>query len=76
METGVEVRSISSIGRLVFLFHANYKVKYNHCDDYIRRLVGALISSEFNTLNSTSSDPRKNIDGYDCHFLLVNMEKT
>ena len=48
-----------------FYFHAlmrNYKVKYNHCDDYIRCLDGASISSEVNTLNSSGSDPRKNVD--------------
>ena len=50
------------VGRLLSLFHANYKVKYNHCVDYNRCLDGALISSEVNTLNSSGSDPRKNID--------------
>ena len=48
-----------------FYFHAlmrNYKVKYNHCDDFIRCLDGALISSEVNTLNSSGSDSRKIVD--------------
>ena len=51
-----------SVERLLFLFHANYKDKYNHCDDFIQCLDGALISSEVNTLNSSGSDPRKNVD--------------
>ena len=51
-----------SVGRLLFLFHANYKDKYNHCDDFIQCLDGALISSEVNTLNSSGSDQRKNVD--------------
>ena len=54
---------MSSVGRLLSLFHANYKVKYNHCVDFIRCLEGALISSELNTLNSSGSDPLKNVDG-------------
>ena len=49
-----------SDGRLLFLFNANYKVKYNDCDLFIRCLVGALLSSVVNTLNSSGSDPRKN----------------
>ena len=53
---------MSSVGRLISLFHANYKVKYNHCGDLIQCLDGALISSEVNTLNSSGSDPRKNVD--------------
>ena len=53
---------MSSVGRLLSLFRANYKVKYNLCDDYIQCLDGALISSEVNTLNSSCSDPRKNVD--------------
>ena len=53
---------MSSVGSLLFLFHANYKVKYNHCDDFIRCLDGASISSEVNTLNSSGLDPRKNVD--------------
>ena len=52
-----------SDGRLIFLFHANYKVKYNHCVDFLRCLDGALISSEVNTLNSSGSDHKKNVDG-------------
>ena len=59
----------------------NYKVKYNHCEDYIRCLDGASISSEVNTLNSSGSDPRKNVDmgkdeGCHYHFSLVVMKKT
>ena len=53
---------MSSVGRLLSLFHANYKVKYNNCVDFIRCLVGALISSEVNTQKSSGSDPRKNVD--------------
>ena len=53
---------MSSVGRLLSLFHANYKVKYNHCDDFIRCLDGALISSEVNTPNSSGSDPSRNVD--------------
>ena len=62
LETGVQVRLMSFVGTLLFLFHANYKVKYNHCDDFIRCLDGASISSEVNTLNSSGLDPRKNVD--------------
>ena len=61
LETGVQGRLLSSIGRLLFLFHANYKVKYNLCDDFTRCLDGALLSSEVNTLNSSGSDPRKSV---------------
>ena len=53
---------MSSVGRLLSLFHANYKVKYNHCVDFILCLDGALISSEVNTPNSSGSDPCKNVD--------------
>ena len=53
---------MSSVGRLLSLFHANYKVKYNLCDVVFRCLDGALISSEDNTINSSGSDPRKNVD--------------
>ena len=53
---------MSSVGRLLSLFHANYKVKYNHCVDFIRCLNGALISSEVNTLNSSGLNPCKNVD--------------
>ena len=53
---------MSSVGRLLSLFHANYKVKYNHCVDFIRCLDGAFLSLEVNTLNSSCSDPRKNVD--------------
>ena len=60
--TGLQVRVLSSVGRLLSLFHANYIVKYNHCVDFIRCLNGALISSEVNTLNSSCSDPRKNVE--------------
>ena len=62
LETGVQVRLMSSAGRLLYLIHANFKAKYNHCVDFIRCLDGALISSEVNTLNSSGSDPRKNVD--------------
>ena len=62
LETGVQVRLMSSVGSLLFLFHANYKVKYNHCYDFIRCLHGVLISPAVNTLNSAGSDPRKNVD--------------
>ena len=53
---------MSSVGRLLSVFHVNYKVKYNLCDVFIRCLDGALISLEVNTLNSSVSDPRKNVD--------------
>ena len=53
---------MSSVGRLLSLFHANYKVKYNLCGVFIRCLDGALISSEGNTLNSSGLDPLKNVD--------------
>ena len=53
---------MSSVGRLLSLFHANYKVKYNHCVDLNRCLDGALISSEVNTRNSSGSDPCNNVD--------------
>ena len=53
---------MSSDGRLLFLFHANYKDKYNHCVDFLQCLDGALISSEVNTLISSGSDPHKNVD--------------
>ena len=53
---------MSPVGCVLFLFHANYKVKYNLGDDCIRCLDGALISSEVNTLYSSGSDPRKNAD--------------
>ena len=62
LETGVQVRMMSSVGRLVSLFHVNYTVKYNLCDDFIRCLDGAFLSLEVNTLNSSCSDPRKNVD--------------
>ena len=62
METGVQVRLMYFVGRLLFLFHANYKVKYNHCVEFILCLDGALINLEVNTLNSSGSDPRKNVD--------------
>ena len=81
---------MSSVGKLLFLFHANSKVKYNHCDDFNRCLDGALISFEVNTLNSSVSDPRKNVDrgttvviywstwkkheGYVCRFLSAVMK--
>ena len=60
LETGVQVRLMSSVGSLLFLSHANYKVKYNHCDEFIQCLDGAFVSSEVNTLNSSGSDPRRN----------------
>ena len=53
---------MSSDGRLLSLFHANYKDKYNLCDEFNRCLVGALLSSEVNTLNSSCSDPCKNVE--------------
>ena len=53
---------MSSFGRLLSLFHANYKVKYNLCDDFNWCLDGALLSSEADTLNSSCSDPLKNVD--------------
>ena len=52
---------MSSVESPMSLFHANYKVKYNLCDDIIRCLDGALLNSEVNTLNSSCSDPRKNV---------------
>ena len=62
LETGVQVWLMSSVGRLLSLFHVNYKVKYNLCDDFIRCLDGALLSSEVSTLNSSCSDPGKKVD--------------
>ena len=62
LETGVQVRFMSSVGRLVSLFHATFKVKYNHCVEFIRCLDGALISSKVNTLGSSGAGPRKNVD--------------
>ena len=59
---GVQVRLMSSVGRLLSLFHANYKVKYNLCDEFIRCRDGALISLVVITLNSSGSVPRKNVD--------------
>ena len=53
---------MSSDGRLLFLFHANYKDKYSHCVDFLQCLDGVLISSEVNTLISSGSDPHKNVD--------------
>ena len=53
---------MSFVGRLLSLFHANYKVKYNLCDDFNWCLDGALLSSEVKTLNSSRSDPCKNVD--------------
>ena len=63
LETGVQVRLMTSVVRLLSLFHANYKVNYNLCDDCFRCLVGALLTLEVNTLNSSGSNPRKNVDG-------------
>jgi hypothetical protein len=65
---------MSSVGSLLFLFHANYKVKYNHCDDFVRCLDGALISSEVNTLNSSGSDPSKNVDRGTLSFFIGRHE--
>ena len=62
METGVQVRLMSSVGSLLFLSHANYKVKYNHCDEFIQCLDGAFVSSEVNPLNSSGLYPRKNVN--------------
>ena len=53
---------MSSVGRHVSLLHVNYQVKYNHCVVFIRCLDGVLVSSEVNTLNSSGSDPCKNVD--------------
>ena len=53
---------MSSVGRLLSLFHANYKVKYNLSKEFIRCHVGALLSLEVNTLNSSCSDPCQNVD--------------
>ena len=53
---------MSSVGRLLSPFHANYKDKYNLCDDFIWCVDGALLSSEDNTLESSGSDPSKNVD--------------
>ena len=68
-----------SVGRLFSLFHANYKVKYKHFVGFILCLDGALISSEVNTLNSSDSDPGKNVDRGNTYiflfFYLVVMKK-
>ena len=61
LDTGVQVWLMSSGGTLISLFHANYKVKYNHCD-FDLCLDGALISSEVNTLNSSGSDPSEIVE--------------
>ena len=53
----------------------NSKVKYNHCDDFIRCLDGALISSEVNTLISSGSDPHKNVDVVTLLFFFGRHEK-
>ena len=66
LETGVQVRLMASVGRLLSLFHANYKVKYNLCNDLLRCLDGALLSSEDNTLESSGSDPSRNVDRVFC----------
>ena len=52
LDTGVQVWLMSSGGTLISLFHANYKVKYNHCVDFLCCFDGALISSEVKTLNT------------------------
>ena len=52
LETGVQVWLMSSGGTLISLFHANYKVKYNHCVEFVCCFDGALISSEVKTLNT------------------------
>ena len=70
LETGVQVRLISSVGRLLSLFHANYKVKYNNCVDFIRCLDGALINSEVNTPNTSVSDPCKTAKGVPLLFFI------
>ena len=62
LETGVQVWLMTSVGRLLSLFHANCKDKYNLCDEFIRCLDGALLSSEVNSLNSSGSDPCINFD--------------
>ena len=51
------------------LFHANYKVKYNHCDDFNRCLDGALISSEVNTLAQVRI-PAKSSTGVPLSFFI------
>ena len=66
---------MSSVGRLLSLFHANYKDKYNHCADFIQCLGGALISLEVNTLNSSGSDPRKNVEMVTLFFFIGRHEK-
>ena len=60
---------MSSVGRLLSLVHANYKVKYNHCVDFIWCLDGAMISSAVNTLNSSGSDPCKKVDSTIVFFI-------
>ena len=75
LETGVQVRLMSSDGRLLFLFHANYKDKYNHCVDFIQCLDGALLSSEVNTLISSGSDPQKNVEVVTLLFFSGRHEK-
>ena len=62
LETGVQVRFTSSDGRHIFPLHANYNVKYNHCDELFRCLVGAWKSSEVNTLNNSGSNPCIKVD--------------
>ena len=66
---------MSSVGRLLSLFHANYKVKYNHCVDFIHCLDGALISSEVNTLNSSGRIPAKTSTGVPLSFFIGRHEK-
>ena len=63
-----------SVGRLLSLFHANYKVKYNLCDDFIRCLDGAFLSLEVNTLNGSGPDPRKNVNGVTLLFSIGQHE--
>ena len=75
LETGVQVRLMSSVGRLISLFHLNYKVKYYLCDDFTRCLDGALISSEVNTLISSGSDPQKNVEVVTLLFFSGRHEK-
>ena len=62
MSLPTEERGSSPVDVFCWKIHVNYKVKHNHCDDFNRCLDGALISSEVNTLNSSDSDPCKNVD--------------
>ena len=54
---------MAAVGSLVFLFHANYNVKYNLCDGIVRCLDGALLSSEVKTLKAYVRIPAKTLTG-------------